>query len=188
MRVSFAIAPVLIVLMLPAPTRAVQSSNVNSDARVLAAFDERVKAYAALRDKVDDGQAALKETKDPAKIAAAQDTLAARMRTARAGAKPGDIFSPDVQRVFHRLLQPELTGKKGAETKATIKDEAPGAMTLKVNTKYPEKAPLSTVPPNVLASLPKLPEGLEYRFVSKHLILLDGRASLIVDFIPNAIA
>jgi len=188
MRASFAIAPVLIVLVLPAPTRAVQSASVNSDASVLAAFDQRVKAYADLRDKVDHGQAALKETRDPAKIAAAQDMLAARIRTARAGAKPGDIFSPDIQRMFHRLLQPELKGKKGAETKAAIKDEAPGAMTLKVNTRYPEKAPLSTVPPNVLASLPKLPEGLEYRFVSTHLILLDGRANLIVDFIPNAIA
>ena len=38
-----------------------------------------------------------------------------------------------------------------------------------------------TVPPNILAALPKLPEDLEYRFVNKHMILLDVHANLIVD-------
>jgi hypothetical protein len=61
------------------------------------------------------------------------------------------------------------------------------AVPLKINVKYPEKEPLSTVPPNVLLSLPKVPEELEYRFVGKYLILRDARANIIVDFIPNAI-
>ena len=34
------------------------------------------------------------------------------------------------------------------------------------NAPYPEGAPLSTVPPDLLAKLPKLPEPLEYRFES----------------------
>ena len=44
-----------------------------------------------------------------------------------------------------------------------------------------------TVPPNILAALPKLPEDLEYRFVNRTMILLDTHANLIVDFVPNAI-
>ena len=36
-------------------------------------------------------------------------------------------------------------------------------------------------------ALPKLPEDLEYRFVSRTMILLDTHANLIVDFVPNAI-
>jgi hypothetical protein len=58
---------------------------------------------------------------------------------------------------------------------------------LKVNAPYSEGAPLSTVPPNVLAALPQLPEALEYRVVGKHLILRDVKANIIVDFIPNAV-
>jgi hypothetical protein len=40
---------------------------------------------------------------------------------------------------------------------------------------------LSTVPPNVLAVLPKLPDDLRYRFVGRHLVLLDVRSGLILD-------
>jgi hypothetical protein len=56
-----------------------------------------------------------------------------------------------------------------------------------VNAKYPPNAPLSTMPPTVLLNLPKLPQGLEYRFVGKHLILFDSKANLIVDILRNAI-
>lgn len=52
---------------------------------------------------------------------------------------------------------------------------------------YPENEPLSTVPPNVLMTLPMLPEDMEYRFVGKHMILRDARANLIIDYIANAL-
>ena len=44
-----------------------------------------------------------------------------------------------------------------------------------------------TMAPDILAALPKLPEDLEYRFVSKHMLLLDVHANLIVDYVLNAI-
>jgi len=44
---------------------------------------------------------------------------------------------------------------------------------------------MSTMPPDVLAALPKLPENLEYRFVGNRLILLDVEAHLVVDFVEN---
>jgi hypothetical protein len=43
------------------------------------------------------------------------------------------------------------------------------------------------MPPSVLLRLPKLPKGLEYRFVGKHLILYDMKANLIVDIFRNAV-
>jgi hypothetical protein len=46
---------------------------------------------------------------------------------------------------------------------------------------------LSTMPPSLLLNLPKLPEGLEYRFVGRNLILYDSKANLIVDILRNAI-
>jgi len=65
--------------------------------------------------------------------------------------------------------------------------ESPARVDLVVNGKYPPNAPLSTVPPSVLLSLPKLPQGMEYRFVGRHLILFDSKANLIVDVLRNAI-
>jgi hypothetical protein len=51
---------------------------------------------------------------------------------------------------------------------------------------YPEGAPLSNVPPAVLAVLPPLPEDIEYRFVGHDLILHDVRTNLVVDVLDDA--
>ena len=110
-----------------------------------------------------------------------------KIRTARATAKAGDIFTPDTRPVFRRLLTPSLKGAEGKENKAAIRDDNPGTMTVKINMPYPKAEPLSTMPPDVLKALPVLPKDLEYRFVGKHLILYDARAGLVVDYIPNAI-
>jgi hypothetical protein len=55
-----------------------------------------------------------------------------------------------------------------------------------VNGRYPDEIPISTVPPQVLAQLPKLPEDLEYRFIRTHMILFDPHAHMIVDFVERA--
>ena len=158
-----------------------------TEARLLADFAARVKAYDDLRDKVDEGAARQTETKDPEKLEAQRKALAANLQNARAGAKPGDIFTADIQPMFKKLLKPAIKGKEGAENSKAIKEEKP-VVNIKVNAPYPENQPLSVVPPDVLRQLPALPKDLEYRFVRKHLILFDSRASLIVDVIYNAIS
>jgi hypothetical protein len=46
--------------------------------------------------------------------------------------------------------------------------------------------PVSSMPPEILKALPKLDETLEFRFVGRHLILMDVPAHLIVDIVDNA--
>jgi hypothetical protein len=166
-----------------------RQDKVNPDAATLQDFQRRIEAYIKLRNRADNGAPPLKETSDPAKIKAAQMELAKRIREHRANARRGDILTPQVERLFRRLLYPELKGPDAAETKETIKDDAPkpGAVPFKVNATYPENQPLPTVPPDLLARLPKLPEELEYRIIDKHLILRDIDANLIVDYMPNVI-
>ena len=158
----------------------------NAEAKMLADFDARVKAYEALRNKNDGGAARQTQTTEPEKLEAQRKALTANMQQARAGAKPGDIFTPDIQPFFKRLLKPALKGADGAENTKTVKEEKP-VVELKVNTVYPPSQPLTTMPPDILLQLPKLPKELEYRFVQKHLILLDTKSSLIVDYIFNAL-
>jgi len=43
------------------------------------------------------------------------------------------------------------------------------------------------MPTNLLLTLPPLPEPLEYRVVGQHLLLLDTKADLVVDYILNVI-
>ena len=61
------------------------------------------------------------------------------------------------------------------------------AVRVAVNANYPEAAPVATVPPSVLLSLPHVPqEFVEYRFVNRDLVLRDVGANMIIDFIPRA--
>lgn len=182
-RISSAL--VMLTLVMSASTVRAQEKFENSpDARVLGDFKARVEKYEQLRKKADDSAPPLKETKDAAKIKDAQQGLAERIGAARAGVKPGEIFTPEIAGVFRRLLRPEA---KQQQTKEAMKEDKPVVVSFKVNGPYPDKQPVATVPPNVLAALPQLPKDIEYRFIEKHLILRDARANLIIDYIPNAI-
>jgi hypothetical protein len=163
--------------------------DVNPDAAVMAEFKKRVDGYADLHERLAKGDAEQKERATPAEISSAKAALAAKVRASRANAKQGDIFTPSVRPVFRRLLRPELKGEDGRDAKAVLKDDAPapGTVPFKVNAPYPEGQPLPTVPANLLLTLPALPEPLEYRIVGQHLLLLDTKAGLIVDYILNAV-
>lgn len=154
---------------------------------VVTAFVKRVGAYAELRKRLEKGDARLRETEDAGKILAAQQALARQIRTTRSRAKVGDIFTADVRPVFRRLLGAQLRGADGAENAAAIRADNPGTLALRVNEPYPKNQALSTVPPDVLKTLPTLPDDIEYRFVGKHLILYDSLAGLVVDVLPNAL-
>lgn len=167
-----------------------KGSNVNPDAGLMADFRKRVDEYVKLHKKAESAAPTeLEEKAKPAEIVTAEQSLAQHIRHTRATAKRGDIFTPATQAMFRRLLRPPLTkGPDAADNKAIIKDDAPEPkeVPFKVNGDYPKEAPLSTVPPDVLASLPQLPEDIQYRFVGKHLLLYDAKANLIIDFMLNA--
>ena len=170
-------------------TQAAAQANVNADGAILQDFNARVKKYVELHKDAAKGSAKLKETENPAEIVKAQETLAARIRTMRSHAKQGDIFTVEIRNKFRQLLAPELKGEDGRDAKAVMKEDAPNPASIpfKVNAKYPEGAPLPSVPANLLLNLPTLPEPLEYRIIGKHLVLLDTGANIIVDYMTNAI-
>jgi len=163
--------------------RTAQAPAVNADAAVIADFTKRVEAYAALRQKVD---GTLKEPPRDGRPEAFADhelELARLMQRERRYAKAGDIFTKPMRNIVRRLLAGVFRGAEGREIKKSILDEETGHITLRVNAQYPEGAPLSTMPLQILQGLPKLPDGLEYRFIGERLILLDGHARLIVDVV-----
>jgi len=163
--------------------------SLNPNAAVMADFKARVEKYAELHKDLAKGSAKQKEDTSAEQINKQKDALTAKIQAARAGAKQGDIFSPEMRPVFRRLLAPELKGEEGRDAKAIIKDDAPapGTVAFKVNAKYPENQPKPSMPSNLLLNLPPLPEPLEYRVVGQHLLLLDTSADLVVDYILNVI-
>lgn len=149
----------------------------------LADFRARMDAYATLRASLEVGLPRLKVTDDPVEIQRAERALAERIRKARAGAVRGDIFTEDIRRGFRQVLRP-VTNRA---TCALLRDDNPGEFQYPINGEYPKNRPLSTVPPAMLAVLPKLPDDVFYRFLARDLILHDTRANIILDRIDDAV-
>ena len=171
------------------PLFATRQGNVaaNPDALTQQDFKKRVDAYVALHNAAVKDVGAPKTSTDPADIKQRQNALAQRIAAARADAKPGDLFTPEIRARLRELLAPHLKGEGGRDAKAIVKDDAPVAVPFKVNALYPEGKSLPTVPAQLLLNLPTLPKELEYRIIEKHLILRDTEANLIVDYMLNAI-
>jgi hypothetical protein len=158
-----------------------------ADAAALATMNDRLKKYVEIHEKVEDELPKRSADATPEEIDKNQRAFELKVREARKHAKQGDIFGPEAQPVIKRLLAAVFAGPEGKELVASILDENPVGMKLAVNMRYPDSVPISTVPPEVLQTLPRLSEDMEYRFIGRHLILLDSHAHVVADFIPDAI-
>jgi hypothetical protein len=157
-----------------------------TDAQALATMNDRLKDYIQLHKKLEDGLPKLPDSATPEQIDKNQRMLEEKVRQARKTAKQGDLFTAEAQPVIKRLLATVFGGPEGKQLMASILDESPTGMKLTVNGRYPDTVPVSSVPPQVLQTLPRLSEDMEYRFIGRHLILLDTHAHVIADFIPDA--
>ena len=189
-RMSLAMA--LIVLVASQGQSQTSKSNTDADTPHLSVevwgdiavdFRARVSSYFELRSELEKGLPVQTVTNDPAEIRMVAHALAKRIRRARAGAKRGDIFTPAITAAFRKALLFEMNESSWA----AIMDDNPGEFSVEINGSYREGKPFSTVPSSILAALPTLPDDIEYRFLGRHLILPDMKASAILDSIPYAI-
>ena len=159
---------------------------VNPDAKALAGFLDRVNEYVKMHQKLEASLPHLPKEATPEQIDKNQRALGELIRSSRSGARQGDLFTVESRAVIKKLLAKVFGGSDGAALKASIMDENPGVQKIAVNERYPDTVPLSTIPPQVLQGLPKLPEEMEFRFVGNTLVLMDVHAHSIADFIPDA--
>jgi hypothetical protein len=179
-------------LILPAATSPHQQNQpgptkVNPDAALAVEFTKRVEAYGELHKQAAAKMPALPKEAAPEQIDKHQRELGQQIERLRGGAKPGDVFTKEIRAYFRRQLEGAFAGVEGRRLRETIMDENPGPIRLRVNGRYPDTVPLATMPPKVLAALPKLPQMMEYRFIGERLILLDVPAHLVIDFIEDAL-
>jgi hypothetical protein len=139
-------------------------------------------------------KAALEGTRPASKVTKQGDVvdkqrpLAEQIRQARAGARQGDICSPEIAAELKHLIAIAMGGSDASRIRASLRNAEPVALPLKVNDSIPQNVPLQSTPPTLLLNLPKLPAELEYRIVGRALVLLDTQANIIVDFVPNALS
>ncbi len=180
------LAALVAALIVPLPASG-QKPAVNPNAATIKDFLKRVDDYVALHKKLEATLPSLPKQTTPQQVDAHERALGKLILEARANAKPGNILTPAMQRFVRLVLQPVFVGRAGAQIRDEITDrEYKGNVRLTVNGRYPDEVPVSTMPPQVLESLPKLPEELEYRFILHSLILFDPHAHIIADFMERA--
>ena len=171
-----------------AGTAEAQDSHAAKQARAFKEFSDLVQQYVELRKKLEVSLPALGPKEPQEKIVERRKALAGIIKEARAAAKRGDIFTPEIAEELRHLIRKELQGLKGSVPRKTIRQGEPlRSRRLRVNDTYPEALPVTTVPPTLLLKLPQLPQEVAYRIVGRDLILLDIEANLILDFIHEAL-
>jgi hypothetical protein len=164
-----------------------QASNVPSQATPLKEFKQRIDIYMGIHGQAVNKVGKFDPTKSPKEIHIREVALGEAIRALRAGAKQGDIFTPQTAKVLRTIVYNEFRHRDGQALKnrEDSQDEVPD-FTPMVNQIYPTTYPLATFPPALLRQMPPLPRPLEYRLVQRYLILRDGEANLIVDVLPDA--
>jgi hypothetical protein len=160
---------------------------VAPDSAAQAEFTAKVNEYVELHKNLEQGLARIPEDATREVLFERQQTLFKRLQAARTTAKQGDVFTLPMQTYVRRMIAKLFAGPAGGQLRASIMDENPVSVKLRVNMPYPTTVPLATMPPTVLASLPNLPDVLQYRFIGDDLILLDKRAQMIADFVPQVL-
>ena len=157
-----------------------------ADAAIVKDFYARVSNYLDLRKK--EAGSSPKPTNSAVKLAESKNAMAEKTQTARAEAKQGDIFTPEIAAYFRKRISATLAGQQGAKIRSSLRHAEPlRNIDLHVNQKYPDGLPFQSVPPTLLLNLPRLQKELEYRIVGRDLALHDIATNIIVDFIPGAV-
>lgn len=163
-----------------------QARDSTAEVRIAAAFEGRVKEYSRMRERLEERLPKLSKDATPEQIKAHKTALEQLVKTARAGARQGDIFTPEAAAYIRKLIS-EFRGEDRQELRAAALEADTKGVPLRVNYTYPETKELTMMPPTLLLKLPQLPKQVRYRFVGRHLILMDRENDLIIDYMLNAL-
>lgn len=159
-----------------------------ADKRIVEAFEKRAKDYAKMREALEEKMPALSKEAKPEEIQAHKKQFQDRVRAARVGSKPGEVFTPEAATLIRAIIKDEFKGRDRVELRNTVLRESENkAVPLRVNYPYPESQELLEMPPTLLLRLPQLPKQLRYRFVRNNLLLVDRENGLIIDYMTNAL-
>jgi hypothetical protein len=155
--------------------------------QAIDAFEKSVKEYVSLREQLEDKMPKLSPQSTPEQIEAHQTAFQEIVRKARRGAKRGDVFTPAIAGHIRSTIRSEFKGKDLQELRKTVMEAETKGVPLKVNFPYPDDKELLEMPPTLLLKLPKLPKQVKYRFVNRHMLLVDRENALIVDYMLDAL-
>ncbi len=170
-----------------APTAAAQVTVSPKHKAAFAAFEARVKEYVAMREAIEGKLPKLSKDATPEQIEAHKMAFQEAVRDARASAKQGELFVPELAEHIREVIKSEMPQRVKKEVRETVMESEVKGVPLRVNYPYPDTQELLEMPPTLLLRLPQLPKQVRYRYVGRNLLLVDRENGLIVDFMPDAL-
>jgi hypothetical protein len=177
----------LMFVLLATPGHATQSRY--GDEPVLWEFFDYVNHYAALQRMVIASLGPPLVWSDAEDVLRQQRRYADAMREMHPGACASGFFTPKVSSYFRARIEQIVQGT-GLDVTTAIEAPDEGEPLVTAPPCAGENVPWNAGPvmwPSMLAGLPELPPELEYRFLGRHLILVDVLANLVVDVLPDAL-
>ena len=163
-----------------------QQQSPGANNQIAATFEKRVKDYVRLREGLEAKMPKLSKDSTPEEIKAHKVALEQKVRAARAGARQGDIFTPEAAAYIRAIIR-AFPREDKQELRETVLEADTKGVPLRVNYAYPETKELTQMPPTLLLKLPQLPKQIRYRYVGRHLILMDRENGLIIDYMLDAL-
>ena len=118
-----------------------------------------------------------------------QRRFANAMREVRPILGNGGFFTPDVSKYFRERID-AIVQETGLDVTTAIEAPDEDEIIVAAPPRAAEPVPWNAGPvmwPSVLLALPELPPELEYRFLGRHLVIIDGLANLVVDVLYDAL-
>lgn len=159
----------------------------DQEKQLVADFDRHVKDYLKQRNKVKGQLPPLSKEATPEQITAYQKSFVEALRGMRAGTKQGYIFNAQFADYLRTIIKTEIPAKDKSEIREVVLEADTKGVPLKVNYPYPETKELTQMQPTLLLKLPQLPKEVKYRYVGRHMVLVDTDNGLIVDYMLNAL-
>jgi len=158
------------------------------DQQLVASFEKRVRDYVDMRERLEETLPKLSKEARAEEIEKHKTAFQGAVRSARAGAKQGDIFTPEAAKFIRAVILDEFKGRERAALREEVLVEAENKdVPARVNYPYPETQELLEMPPTLLLRLPQLPKQVKYRFVRNNLFLVDRENGLILDFMTDVL-
>ena len=163
-----------------------QAQTVN-EKQAIKVFESEVQEYVKLRNDVRDKGPKLSKDATPEQIHTFLISFQEATRSARAGAKVGEIFKPEVSTYIRSTLKAHFRGQDRMEIRKTVFEAENKTVPLRINYPYPQSKEYTEMPAKLLLQLPQLPKELRYRFVGTNMLLMDRENNLIIDYMVNAL-
>jgi len=160
------------------------------DAAAVAEFTAGVQEYLHVRDTAAGHLPPERLFEDPTEMLVEREAMRQAIRDARPNARAGDLFTPRAAATIRRIVA-ETAAAQNVDPSDIVRDlraeRMHGAKRPVVNGGYDWRLG-AWMWSALLQTLPPLPADLQYRIVSDDLVLIDVRASLVVDILEHAMA